>query len=168
MANQYTDLHTRVKAKLLAELTSQYTGIVIESRIWNEGKLPDFDRYAIILSPPQNDSWQEQVVSVRTTQYILAIDIYMLVKNYHDVLSWLGDTSPNLGLFQMISDVKDILRSTNLNEFLDKTYTEPAGPLAIEYAASAGFDSGEHAFVRRARLRTVFKTPGRCTEVATT
>lgn len=167
MANQYSELVSRLDSELTAYFSPAYTNIVVETRFFDAGKLPTFEKYCIIISPPQNDAWQEQVISVRTIQYLFGVDIYLLVKNFHDVNSLFGQTSPDFGLFQMISDVKDSLRSNNLNGFLDKTYSEPAGPLAIEYAASAGFDTGEHALIRRARLRFTCRTPGACAAIAT-
>lgn len=152
MPNPYTDTANRLEVELQTA-TSAYTAMLVDARFFDPGKLPDFDRYLIIISPPQNDAWSEDIIGVRHFQYKFNVDLYLLVKNFDDTLSIFGDTAPDQGLLQLIYDVKSYLRTTDLNGLLDRTYSEPAGPLSIEYSATAGFDSGEHAFVRRARLR---------------
>lgn len=160
MANAYSEFTTRLVSALTA-LLSGYPATV-ERNLFDPQKLPDFERYHVVVSPPQNDSWRHDRVSIRTYQPVLAADVYLLVKNFNDHDSLFGETGPDLGIFQMISDVQYGLQISTLNGFLQKTYEEGFGPLSIEYAASAGFDSGEHSFVRRARLRVTGKAQPIC------
>jgi hypothetical protein len=161
MANDYTSITSVLLTELTAGLAS-YSPLEVERRFWDAGKLPDFERYLVMISPPLQNAWEERVIGVRNFQYILQIDLYLMVKNFDDKVSIFGDTAPNKGIFQLVSDVKDLLRTSNLGGLLDKTYSEPAGPLSIEYAASAGFDSGEHSFIRRAKLVYTARTAAFC------
>jgi hypothetical protein len=76
-----------------------------------------------------------------------------------------GTTTGALGLFELVDDVKDLLRLSDLAGLLDKTYDEPGGDSnkqgagAVEFQDTIqGFDSAEHAFVHRARIPYVALT----------
>lgn len=161
MPNPYSSLLTALATEL-ATLSSGYTGLAVVKKRFDPAALPAFDRYLIVVSPAENEPWTEKIIAVRHFQYVMNVDLFLLVKNFDDVNSLLGETTPNKGLFELVDDVKDLLRTTTLSGTLDKTYSEAAGPLHIEYAATAGFDSGEKAFVRRARLRYKAGLPSFC------
>lgn len=157
-ANQYSTFINQLATEL-ATLSSSYTGLEVFKMDFRPTNLPDFDRYGIVISPSARP-WEEKVKAVRNIQYIFRADIYLLVKNFSETDSLFGTTAPDLGLFQMVEDVKSLLRLSDLSGLLDKTYAEPAGdpnqggggPVEFETSAAAGFDSGGHAHVRRAKL----------------
>lgn len=166
MANQFSELFSRLVTELTTTMTPGYTGLHVSARHWDPGKLPAFDRYAVIVSPSPNNTIQEIVKAVRNFQYVVNIDTYLLVKNFDDSNSLFGQSPPNKGLFEMIEDFKETVRGTTLTGLLDKTYSEPGGPVSIEYAASSGFDSGEHSFIRRARIPCTFRLQTFCVNIA--
>jgi hypothetical protein len=153
MSNPVTDVANALVTEL-STLISRYSGLVVQKMVWNPGKLPAFTQYCIIVAPG-SEPWAERTLSVRTFQYKVRFELYLLIKNYDEVNSVFGDTAPNLGIFELVNDVKNLLRISRLGGILAggfKSYEEPAGPLAFEYAASMGFDTSEHSHVRRARL----------------
>lgn len=167
MPNDYTTLASSLVTKLLADLGPTYVpNLKVEKRVFDPAKCPDFDKYCIIVSPPQANPWEERVVAVRQFQFIFRADLYLLVKNFNEVDSVFGVTAPDFGIFQMVNDVKVLLRGHDFSDFLDATYSEPAGPLSIEYAATSGFDSGEHPFIRRAKLGYTARTKPFCVAIA--
>jgi len=85
----------------------------------------------------------------------LRADLWLLVKNWHETDSLFGTAAPDLGLMQLLWDVKELLRLSDLDGLIDrgnKTYDEPAGPVSFESSAVQAFDSGEKAFIHRVRL----------------
>jgi hypothetical protein len=158
MANDFSTAINTLATELLAGLAAGYTpNLKVVARHYEAGKIPNFDRYCIIIAPAASNTWIETVKAVRNFQYVFSIDAYLMVKNFDDFNSLFGETSPNKGLFEMINDFKDLIRATTLSGLLDKTYSEPGGPVSIEYAASSGFDSGEHSFIRRAKIPCQFR-----------
>lgn len=152
--NDYTTMTTGLVSLLTTELgTLSYTPLVVQRRIWKPRDLPTFDRYMVIVAPPITNPWTERQIATREFAYILTADIFLLVKNYNEEQSVFGDTAPNLGVFQMIADVKAILRATDLNGLVDRTFTETVGGSAFETGASGGMDTGEFAWVHRAKLQ---------------
>lgn len=149
--NDYATMTARLKTELAAGLAAAYAPISVERKLFKPNDLADFTRYAVVIAPNGNP-WEERVIGVRQVQYLFRADLWLLVKNWHEEDSIYGTTAPDLGLLQLIWDVKELLRLSDLSGLLDKTYDEPAGPLAMEAGALAAFDSGEKAFIHRARL----------------
>jgi hypothetical protein len=157
-----------VTAQLVTELsalTPSYTAILVQRSLFRPAELPAFTRYAIIVTPSTR-VWEERRESVARVQYVLRLDLYLLVKNWDTSSDPLfGTTAGSLGLFELIDDVKDLLRISTLNGLLDKTYDEPGGDSSAHGGGSVefqdtiqGFDSAEHAFVHRAKLPYVALT----------
>jgi len=137
----------------LATLSSSFTGIIVQKMArWEPANLPLFTRYCIIVAPA-NTPWQERLIGVRTFQYLIWFDLYLLVKNYDELNSSFGVTGTDLGVFELTRATKDLLRASRLGGILDKTYQEPGGPAQYEGSASAGFDSAEYSHVRRVQMR---------------
>jgi hypothetical protein len=135
------------------------TGLVTDVRVYKEANLPSFTRYAIIISPG-TQPWTERRIAVPQIEYIHSADLYLLVKNFHETNSLIGTTHPNRGLFQLVADVKEILRISTLGGLVtasNKTYDEPAGSggnLQFHHF-TGGFDTGEKSFVHRVKLQYV-------------
>jgi hypothetical protein len=158
--NVYTQLTTQVVSELTTGLASLgYAPLSVLQGVWKPQALPEFDKYLVYVAPPLNNVWTERRISTKEVQYVLRADIYLLVKNFSEELSVYGDTAPSLGLFQLISDVKDLLRGTNLNGMLSRTYDETTGDVSLH---SAGFDTGPRSWVHRARVPYTAETEPFC------
>lgn len=154
MANDYSTMTTRLVAELAAGLAAAYAGIVVVGKVFKPNDLADFPRYCIVVSPNALP-WDERRIGVPQVQYIMRADLWLLVKNFDEAASVYGTVAGSLGLFELINDVKTLLRLTGLSGLINagnKTYDEPAGPLNFEGNAVQAFDSGEKAFIHRARL----------------
>lgn len=157
-----------VSAQLVTELsalTTSYAGLTVQRSLFRPAQLPVLGRYAIIVTPNPRVI-EERRDAIATVQYLLRFDLYLLVKNWDESGDSLwGTTAGSLGLFELIDDVKDLIRSSDLNGQLDKTYDEPggdsnaqgAGPVEFQDTIQ-GFDSAEHAFVQRARIPLLLRT----------
>jgi len=154
MANDYSTMTTRLVSELAAGLVASYPAIAVVGKLFKPNDLADFTRYCIVVSP-NAQPWEERRTGVPQIQYILRADLWLLVKNFDEAASLYGTTAGSLGLFELINDVKVLLRLTGLSGLIgpgNKTYDEPAGPLNFEGNAVSAFDSGEKAFIHRARL----------------
>lgn len=151
--NVYTDLSTRLVSTLQTELaTLGYAPLDVRKGIWKPRQLAPFDRYLVFVAPPLTEPWREIRDSARNIIYVLRAELFLLVKNYDEDQSVYGDTAPNFGVWQLVSDVKAVLRATDLNGLVDRTYRETEGGSAFESGATGGFDTGEHGWVHRAKL----------------
>jgi hypothetical protein len=164
--NSYSVMAQALRTALLADLTvppyswplanGADTGLLISLRVFKEGNLPPFTRYSIIVSPSPNP-WDESRLGVPQIEYLHRADLFILVKNFDEEESLFGTVHPNRGLFQLVSDVKQVLRISSLGGLItlgNKTYDEPAGPLSFQ-SFTGGFDVGEKAFVQRVKLQFV-------------
>lgn len=152
-ANKYSLMTERLQTVLAAGLV-QYTALRVDRKIFKPNDLADFTRYCIVISPNGNP-WEERREGVPKIGYIFRADLWLLVKNWDETLSVYGTAAPDLGLLQLVEDVKDLLRLSDLEGLIDrgsKTYDEPAGPLTLDSTAVAAFDSAEKTWVHRARL----------------
>lgn len=158
MSNSLTTLTGTLKTKL--EQLTGYSTLVVYNTLFKPAALPEFTRYCIVVSP-SNRPWDEYRTGIRQIQYIHRLDIFLLVKRWDESGDSLyGTTAGSLGLFQMIEDVKFLLRGTNLGGILDRTYDEAGGDqtkggpggIDFEELAAPGFDSAEYTFVHRARV----------------
>lgn len=153
MANPYTEFSSGLVTVLQAGLSPLYSGIATRKGIWKPRNLLPFDRYLVFVAPVLQDPVREvRVQSTKRVNEILKADIFLLVKNYDEEQSVYGDTAPNLGVWQLYKDTKDILRNTDLNGLVERNYREVEGGSAFETGASGGFDSGGHGWVHRIRL----------------
>lgn len=168
--NQYSTLTEKLVTKLLAQLAAGYSGLVVERKHFKPDALPAaFDRYGIIISPNARP-WDERRTAIREVQYLYRVDIFCLVRNYHETNSLFGTTAPDLGLFQLVKDVKDYLRTATLDDLLDKTYDEPGGDaraqggggLDFQEAASPGLSAGNYPMVHRMKIPFVGRTAPFC------
>jgi len=158
-ANKYSAVTAQLVTELSA-LSATYSSIVVSRRLWNASGLPAFGRYCIIVSPSSRP-WEEIRYGVENIQFLFRVDLYLLVRNWDtsDNPLW-GTTAGSLGLFQLLEDVKVLLRISTLGGLIDKTYDEPggdpraAGPGGVEFGqiAAQGLESDEYTFVWRARL----------------
>ena len=153
MANPYSTMTERLVAYLPPALEALgYTGIEARRGIWKPGTLAPFTRYLVFVAPPISNPWDERRIATREVAFLLRAELFLLVKNYNEDQSVFGDTAPNLGVFQLIKDVKDLLRQTDLSGLVDRTYKETESGSAFEAGAAGGFDSGSHEWVHRAKL----------------
>ena len=139
-----------------------YTPLTVLAGTWKPNALPAFDRYCVWVAPPTMNVWTERRITAREIQYLLRADIFLLVQNFSEEDSLYGTTAPSLGLFQMIADVKDLLRLTDLGGLLSRTYTETAGDVLFHTGAASGFDTGPRSWVHRARVPYVAETEPFC------
>lgn len=152
-ANEYSQMVEGL-VEVLSTLVADYTALDVRAKLFKPNDLPEFTRYLIIVSPPAAP-WGERRIGIPLIQYEMKADLYLLVKNFDESKSLFGTVAGELGLFQLIGDVKTLLRLSDLGGLIDKgnkTYDEPAGPLNFEGSAVPAFDSDEKAFVHRARL----------------
>lgn len=152
-ANDYSRMVNGLETALLAGLP-HFVGLLIDKKIFKPNDLGDFPRYKIVISP-NGVPWEERRIGVPQIQYIMRADLWLLVKNWHETDSLFGFVAPDLGLMQLVWDVKEVLRLSDLDGLIDrgnKTYDEPSGPLNFESGAVQAFDSAEKAFVHRVRL----------------
>lgn len=153
----------------LSALSSTYASIMVQRGLFRPASLPAFQRYAIIVAPTARP-WEEHRVAIASIQYIVRVDLFLLVKNWDQSDDPLfGTTAGALGIFELVNDVKTLLRNSNLAGLLDKTYDEPGGDSAAQGAGGTefqdtiqGFDSGEHPFVHRARIPFLARTEPFC------
>lgn len=161
--NVYTNFSTATVAALTSGLTALgWTPLAVRKGVWAPRTLLEFDRYLVFVAPPSSNPWSERVIASREIAYTLTAQIYLLVKNYNEEQSVYGDTAPNLGVFQMISDVKAVLRDTDLGGLIDRTYRETSGGSGFDAGAGSGFSTGDHAFVNRAVLTYTVQAKGFC------
>jgi hypothetical protein len=157
-ANQYS----AVTAQLVTELgaLSGYSSVVVSRRIFRPSSLPAFTRYCIIVSPAPRP-WDELRLGAGKIEYVFRVDLYLLVRRWEETDNPLfGTSAGNYGLFQMIEDVKTMLRLSTLGGLLDKTYDEPGGDstalgsggIEFQEIASPGFESDEFSFVHVAKV----------------
>lgn len=168
MANDYTTMTTRLVSELSSGLAASYSGVVVEARHWDPRKLPAFTRYAIIVAPDQTPV-EERRLAVNKVQYILRAQLYVLVKNWDESTfpepALYGTTAGSLGLFELVKDVKDLLRASDLSGLLDKTYDEAAGDSRspgqgagpVGYGVP-GFAADEHQMTYPARVPYIART----------
>lgn len=154
---------TQITAQLVTELgalSTNYANLYVARGLFRPAKLPVLDRYAIIVAPT-GQPWQEKRNTVASLQFIYRLDLYLLVRNWTEGTDepLFGTTAGSLGLFQMVWDVKELLRISDLNGLLDKTYDEPGGDPSrlggggIDFEdLISGFDAGEHPMWHRARM----------------
>lgn len=156
--NRYSTLVSRL-ATVLTGLTG-YDGLAVLTQMFRPTRIPALaGNYGIVISPTKVP-WEERRTAIREVQDLYRLDLFLLVRNFNESDSLFGTTPGSLGLFQMISDVKVLLRGNDLDGLLDLTYDEVAGdssrqgagPVEIEEVASPGFDADEYTFVHRARL----------------
>ena len=167
--NAMSQVTEQMVTELSAGLAASYTGLMVQRGLFRPASLPTFTRYAIIITPSARPV-EERRNSIAEIQYVLRLDIYALVKNWEETDDPLfGTTTGEFGLFELVEDIKDLLRLSNLNGLLDKTYDEPGGdsskegPGPVEFEEIIqGFDSGEHAFTHRARIPYLARTIGFC------
>ena len=171
MANDYVTVTMRLVEEL--RTIAGYSGLIVEARNWAPGRLPDFARYAIVVSPDLRPI-DERRLGINLIQYVLRASIFVLVKNWADVIpepALYGTTPGSLGLFELVKDVKDLLRMSDLGGLLDKTYDEAAGDArspgqgggSVEYGTLIpGFTSAEYALLYPARIPYVARTKPFC------
>ncbi|CAN5608099.1 hypothetical protein BH24ACT15_BH24ACT15_34860 [soil metagenome] len=161
--NAYSTLTHRLTDYLQTELQSLgYAHAEARRGIWKPGALQPFERYLVFVAPATADPWSERRISTKEVAYVFRSEIFLLVKNYDDVHAIFGDTAPDLGVFQLMHDVKALLRSTDLGGLLDRTYRETEGGSGFDTGAMTGFDSGTHGWVHRAKLVYVAQTHAFC------
>jgi len=161
--NPYTTMTYRLQQYLLTELQAMgYEDAEVRRGVWNPGALAPFHRYLVFIAPPATNPWDERRFTAREITYVLRAELFLLVKNYNEEHSVYGDTAPDLGVFQMIHDVKALLRDTDLDGLIERTFNETTGGSAFEAGASGGFDSGTHGWVHRARLVYTGQTHAFC------
>ncbi len=161
--NSYSAVAAALASTLTTALTTAYSGLVVSKRHFRADNLPtNFTRYGLIVSPASRP-WDERRTAIREIQYIYKIDLFLLVQNFDPDLSLFGTGSSESdppGLFQMIDDVKNALRTNTLGGLLDKTYDEPGGDpsknggggVEFQNVATPGLDTGTYALVHRARI----------------
>ena len=165
-ANRYSAMVAQLAAELTAlaspsgwQDTQGYPELVVRTEILRPTKLPAFNRYCIVVSPNMTP-WGEKRTAMLEVQDTYRVDLYLLVKNFDEQKSLFGTSFPEFGVFQLIQDVKVLLRQSDLNGLLAKTYDEPggdpqrngAGDVTIDEIAAPGFDVSEYTFVHRARI----------------
>lgn len=151
--NVYTDMTEALVSELTTGLAGlSYAPLTVRSGVWRPRTLPEFDKFLVHIAPPLSNVWTERRISTKEVQYVLRADIYLLVKNYGEELSVFGDTAPDLGVFQFVSDVKNLLRATDLSGLLSRTYRETEGDVAFDGGAADGFETGPRSWVHRARV----------------
>lgn len=163
--NDYTTFTNRTVETLATMLPlSGWEPLDVRKGIWKPRNLKPFERYLAYVAPPLDNPWVERRISTKEVAYILTANIYLLVQSYDDgeEQSVYGDTAPELGVFQFISDVKAILRGTDLGGLLDRTHNETAGGTRFESGAADGFDTGGHGWVHRAMLTYTVQTAPFC------
>ena len=148
--NLYTTMVERLVSTLTTELgTLSWTPLVVEAGRWDPRILPEFERYYVKVSPPPRP-WVERRISTKEIQYLLRADIVLLVKNFSEEGALFGDNLPTAGVFQFVSDVKDVLRATDLSGLLSRTYDETAGEVDVN--TIGGFETGPRVWVHHARV----------------
>jgi hypothetical protein len=152
--NPYTDLSNALVTELTTELTAlSYAPLDVRKGIWKPRALAPFDRYLVFIAPPLSDPWREiRDEGPKLVTFVLRAEIFLLVKNYNEDQSVYGDTAPDLGVFQLMGDVKTILRNTDLGGLVLRSYRETEGGSSFETGATGGFDTGEHGWVHRSKL----------------
>lgn len=162
-ANVYSQMVEALQPYLTTGLGALgYSPLVVQFGVWKPRALPAFERYLVHIAPPLNDVWTERRISTKEVQYVLRADVYLLVKNYSEEMSLLGADAPDLGVFQLIADVKDLLRATNLGGLLSRTYDETVGNVAFDSGAAQGFETGPRSWVHRARVPYTAETEPFC------
>lgn len=161
--NVYSQLLAALPTYLQAGLTTLgYDPLMVQTGVWNVRALPVFERFLVWIAPPISNFWTERRISTKEVQYVLRADIFLLVKNYDEELSLHGADAPDLGVFQLTSDVKDLLRATNLGGLLSRTYNETVGDVPFETGAVPGFDTGPRNWVHRVKVPYVAETEPFC------
>lgn len=151
--NPYSDFTIRLVAHLQSTLSPLgWTPLDVRKGIWKPGAMEAFERYLVHVAPPLSNPWEEFRFTLKQIGYRMTADIFLLVKNYDEEQSVYGADAPAKGVFQMIGDVKDVLRVTDLEGLVDRTHNELLGPVNFESGAATGFDTGAHGWVHRARL----------------
>lgn len=170
--NGYSALTAKLAEKLLAGLASKYADLVVPLQVFKADQMPaDFDKYAVIVSPNAHP-WDERRTAIREVQYIFRVDLFCLVRNYHVSDSVFGSTDGSYGVFELAGDVKDYLRTSDLDGLLDKTYDEAGGDarspgngpggLDFQEVALQGLSSGNYPVVQRIRVPFLGRTEPFC------
>jgi len=103
--NVYARLLTDLPPYLQTGLSALgYTPLVTASGVWKPRALPVFEKFYVQVAPPLSNLWTERRISVKEKQYVLRANIFLLVKNYDQELSLLGDeTTPRIWAFSSSS-----------------------------------------------------------------
>ena len=168
--NDYSLISTQLVSELQSELTPYYDDLLVQRSLFRPAKLPSFTRYAIIVTP-SGRPWDEYRHALLAVQFLFRFELHLMVKNWTESTDdpLFGVTPGSLGLFQLIQDTKDLLRLSDLNGLLDKTYDEPGGD-ARKYGGGGvefqdlvpGFDSAEYPHVMRARMPYLVRSRSFC------
>jgi hypothetical protein len=167
--NVVSQVTAQMATELLDALAPSYADLIVRRGLFRPASLPVFSRYAIIVAPNIRP-WEERRNAIANIQYVVRLELYLLVKNWEQTDTPLfGDQPGALGLFELVNDTKDLLRISDLDGLLDKTYDEPGGdsakqgPGALEFQDTIpGFDGDEYAFVHRARIPYLARTVPFC------
>jgi hypothetical protein len=160
MANDATLIATRLVSALTG-LTG-YSGLVVAKQVFKPDRLPaGFSRYGVVVSPHPRP-WSERRTAIREVQYTYRFVLYLLVANFDDTLAVFGESAPDKGVFEMVSDVKALLRTHTLSGLLDKTYDEIGGDVEFGSLATPAFDSGSAVVIHRATMTFEGRTSPFC------
>lgn len=160
MANDYAGITAALATLLNTALTTAYSDIKVVRGVFQPDFMPSgFGRYAVVIAPSLRP-WEERRIAVRELQDIYRAEIFTLVRNWDDEKSLFGTDSGEKGLFELVKDVKDTIRGSDLDGLLEKTYDEAAGdsskggggPVEFGTAAVKALDSGSFTLVHRARV----------------
>ena len=106
MINGMIELLNEIKNYIASDQTVSYIETVAV-RKYEKRKLPDFENYAVIISP---DKESERLIANRTRMKTLSVDIVVIVRNFDDDNALMG-TGNERGILQMVRDVKEVMRN---------------------------------------------------------
>lgn len=158
--NAYSQLTAALETLLTNGLTGLgYSPLQVYTGVWKQRAIPEFGKYYVQIAPPTSNVWTERRISIREIQHVLRVDVFLLVKNFSEWPALYGETGPDLGLFQLVSDTKDLLRVATFDGFT-LTLNELVGDTTFETGAATGFETGPRTWVHRARVPyTAFTEP---------
>ncbi len=105
MINDLNSFQDELKAYLESSALLSYVETV-KIRKYHKSALPDFDRFALIISPV---SLKKELITNRQFQNTISHDIVAIIRIYHPEDSLRGVTPPDVGIQKFIEDLYQAL-----------------------------------------------------------
>jgi hypothetical protein len=125
------ELITGFKTHFEADVNLSYLE-KIPIRKYTRGSLPEFEDYALIISPK---SRKKQLIANRLQQITVSLEFVIVVRNFDDLLSIIGENPGEIGYLKAIEDIEDSISAfqENNTDSLTVLYDEMDEPVDFSY-----------------------------------
>jgi hypothetical protein len=127
----FIDLITALKTHFEADSSLSFLES-ISIRKYTRDSLPGFTNYCLIISPK---SRKKQLIANRLQQLTVTIEFVIVVRNFHNTLSIVGEIPGQIGYLKAIEDIENSISAfqENNTESLTVLYDEMDEPVDFSY-----------------------------------